>query len=172
MRCSSSTIGRNFFSPGNISSILTGTSVLGFIAIGQTLVILAGSLDLSVPYVTSLASLIAAGVMANNPGNVLPGVLLTLGAAAVIGLANGLIVARLNVHGFIATLGMGLIISGYLATNFKGSFGQTPLSFRLIGATGLGPGSHLDHHHAGLRGPGHAAAPPHPCGPPPLRRRR
>ena len=61
------------------------------------------------------------------------------GDAAVIGLANGLIVARLNVHGFIATLGMGLIISGYLATNFKGSFGETPLSFRLVGATGLGP---------------------------------
>ena len=72
-------IGRSFFSPGNISSILTGTSVLGFIAIGQTLVILAGSLDLSVPYVTSLASLIAAGVMANNPNNVLSAVLLTLG---------------------------------------------------------------------------------------------
>lgn len=131
--------GRNMFSPGNISSILTGTSVLGFIAIGQTLVILVGSLDLSVPYVTSLASLIAAGVMANRSENVLPGVLLALGAAAAVGLANGLIVAGLNVHGFIATLGVGLIISGYLATNYKGSFGQTPLSFRLIGATGLGP---------------------------------
>jgi ribose transport system permease protein len=134
-----STVGRNFFSQGNISSILTGTSVLGFIAIGQTLVILAGSLDLSVPYVTSLASLIAAGVMANNPGNVLPGVLLTLGAAAVIGLANGLIVARLNVHGFIATLGMGLIISGYLASNYQGSHGLAPRSFRLVGATQIGP---------------------------------
>jgi ribose transport system permease protein len=63
--------------------------------------------DLSVPYVASLASLVAAGVMANTPGNVLPGVRVTLGAAAVIGLANGLIVARLTVHGFIATLGMG-----------------------------------------------------------------
>ena len=40
--------------------------MLGFIAIGQTLVILVGSLDLSVSYVTSLASLIAAGVMANQ----------------------------------------------------------------------------------------------------------
>lgn len=131
--------GRSMFSPGNISSILTGTSVLGFIAIGQTLVILVGSLDLSVPYVTSLASLIAAGVMANRSENVLPGVLLALGAAAAIGLANGLIVSGLNVHGFIATLGMGLVISGYLATNYKGSFGQTPLSFRMVGATGLGP---------------------------------
>ena len=133
------TTGRNFFSPGNISDILTGTSVLGFIAIGQTLVILVGSLDLSVPYVTSLASLIGAGVMASRPGNVLPPWLSHSGSSAAIGLANGLIVAGLKVHGFIATLGMGLIISGYLATNFKGSFGQTPLSFRLIGATGLGP---------------------------------
>ena len=133
------TTGRNFFSPGNISSILTGTSVLGFIAIGQTLVILVGSLDLSVPYVTSLASLIGAGVMANRSENVLAGVLLALGVAAAIGLINGLIVSGLNVHGFIATLGMGLIISGYLATNYKGSSGQAPVPFRLIGATGLGP---------------------------------
>ena len=48
--------GRNFFSTGNISAILTGTSILGFVAIGQTLVILGGSLDLSVPYVISLTA--------------------------------------------------------------------------------------------------------------------
>lgn len=131
--------GRNFFSTGNISAILTGTSVLGFIAIGQTLVILVGSLDLSVPYVVSMSSLIAAGIMANQAANVLPAVLLALLVAAVIGLTNGLIVSGLKVHGFIATLGVGLIVSGYLATNYKGSFGQTPLEFRLIGATGIGP---------------------------------
>ena len=74
------TTGRSFFSPGNISAILTGTSVLGFIAIGQTLVILVGSLDLSVSYVTSLASLIGAGVMANQSGNVPAAVALALGS--------------------------------------------------------------------------------------------
>jgi ribose transport system permease protein len=131
--------GRSFFSAGNVSSILTGTSVLGFIAIGQTLVILVGSLDLSVPYVVSLSSLLAAGIMANQPANILPGVLVALAVAAVIGLINGLVVSGLKVHGFIATLGTGLIISGYLATNYKGSSGQAPLSFRLVGATGLGP---------------------------------
>jgi ribose transport system permease protein len=47
-------VGRNFFSAGNIRDILTGMSVLGFVAIGQTLVILCASLDLSVPYVVSL----------------------------------------------------------------------------------------------------------------------
>jgi ribose transport system permease protein len=131
--------GRSFVSAGNISAILTGTSVLGFIAIGQTLVILVGSLDLSVPYVISLASLLSAGLMANQPGNILPGVALALVVSAGIGLVNGLVVSGLKVHGFIATLGTGLVVSGYLATNYKGSSGQTPVAFRLIGATGIGP---------------------------------
>lgn len=131
--------GRSFLSAGNISAVLTGTSVLGFIAIGQTLVILVGSLDLSVPYVVSLASLLSAGLMANQAGNIVPGVALALVVSAGIGLVNGLVVSGLKVHGFIATLGTGLVVSGYLATNYKGSSGQTPVAFRLIGATGIGP---------------------------------
>ncbi|MHA7210291.1 ABC transporter permease [Arthrobacter sp. MDT1-65] len=133
------TTGRNFFSAGNISDILTGTSILGFIAIGQTLVILVGSLDLSVPYVISLSSLVGAGIMANQAGNILPAVLVALLVSALIGLANGAVVAGLKVHGFIATLGMGLIVSGYLGSTYQGSAGQAPLAFRLIGATGIGP---------------------------------
>ena len=131
--------GRNFFSVGNIRSILTLISVLGFIAIGQTLVILIGSLDLSVPYVASLTSVLAGGIMAGETGNVLPAVLVSLGVAAVIGLVNGLIVSGLRVHGFVATLGVGLIISGYLATNYQGNHGIAPRSFRLVGATQIGP---------------------------------
>ena len=133
------TAGRNFFSTGNISAILTATSILGFIAIGQTLVILVGSLDLSVPYVVSLCSLVAGTTMAGQSGNIVPAVLAALAVAAVIGLANGLVVSFLHVHGFIATLGMGLIISGYLGTNYKGSAGSAPRDFRLIGATQIGP---------------------------------
>lgn len=131
--------GRNFFASGNVSAILTFTSVLGFIAIGQTLVILVGSLDLSVPFVASLASVVAGGTMAGQDGNVVPAVLVALLVAAGIGLANGLIVSLLGVHGFVATLGMGLIVSGYLATNYQGSSGTAPRSFRLIGATQIGP---------------------------------
>lgn len=131
--------GRNFFSTGNITSILTLTSTLGFVAIGQTLVIIAGSLDLSVPYVISLASIVGGGVMAGQTGNLVPGVLAALGACALVGLVNGLIVTKLNVHGFIATLGMGLIISGYLATNYQGNFGSAPRAFQLVGITLLGP---------------------------------
>jgi ribose transport system permease protein len=131
--------GRNFFSVGNVDNILTTTSILGFIAIGQTLVILGGSLDLSVPFVVSLSSVVGGGIMAGASGNIVPAVLVTLALAAVIGLANGLIVTFLRVHGFIATLGTGLVISGYLASNYKGSHGSAPLDFRLLDATRIGP---------------------------------
>jgi len=133
------TVGRNFFSPGNIRDILTGMSVLGLVAIGQTLVILGASLDLSVVHVVSLASLIAATTMAGSPGNIAPAVALTLGVAAVIGLANGLIVTKLKVNGFIATLGVGLILKGYLDTQYQGTAGVVPREFQLLGATGIGP---------------------------------
>ena len=130
--------GRNFFSTGNIRAILTFTSVLGFIAIGQTLVILVGSLDLSVPFVTSLSSVVAGGTMAGQPERAASGAG-QLAPRRRIGLANGLIVSLLGVHGFVATLGMGLIISGYLATNYQGSSGSAPSSFQTIGATPGGP---------------------------------
>ena len=132
-------VGRNFFSAGNIRDILTGMSVLGFVAIGQTLVILCASLDLSVPYVISLSSLIAAELMAGNPANIPIAVVTVLAVAAAIGIANGLIVTKLRVNGFIATLGTGLIIKGYLDTNYQGTSGSVPPAFQYIGATGIGP---------------------------------
>ena len=133
------TTGRSFFSVGNIRDILTGMSVLGFVAIGQTLVILGASLDLSVPYVMSLASLIAAQTMDGSDAMVLPAVLLTLAVTAAIGAANGVFVTVLKVHGFVATLGMGLMLKGYLDTNYQGTEGSVPWSFQLFGATGIGP---------------------------------
>ncbi|HYO38082.1 MAG TPA: ABC transporter permease [Nocardioidaceae bacterium] len=131
--------GKNFFSSGNLAAVLTLTSTLGFVAIGQTLVILGGSLDLSVPYVISLSSLVAGGIMAGQASGVLPGVLAALAVCALIGLVNGLIVTRLHVHGFIATLGVGLIVSGYLASNYQGSSGSAPRAFQLVGITLVGP---------------------------------
>lgn len=132
-------VGRNFFSDGNIRDILTGMSVLGLVAIGQTFVILGASLDLSVTYVISLASLLAATIMNGQAANIPLAVAITLLVCAGIGLANGLIVTVLKVNGFITTLGAGLILQGILNTNFQGSAGSIPWEFQLIGATGVGP---------------------------------
>lgn len=131
--------GRNFFSVGNIDNVLTTMTILGLIAIGQTLVILAGSLDLSVPFVVSLSSVLAGGIMAGQTSNIALGVVAALAVAVVFGLVNGLIVSLLHVHGFIATLGTGLVVSGYLGSNYQGSHGSAPYAFRLLDATRIGP---------------------------------
>lgn len=129
--------GRNFFSQGNIWAVLTAMSVLGLIAIGQTLVILVGSLDLSVPYVVSLSTLIAAGGMKGLDSNVAAATFNTLVTTAVIGLVMGVLVSLFDVHGFIASLGVGLIVSGYLATNYQGSHGAAAPDVRLLGRSGI-----------------------------------
>lgn len=131
--------GRNFFSVGNIDNVMTTMTILGLIAIGQTLVILVGSLDLSVPFVVSLSSVLAGGIMAGQTGNIVPGVVTALVVAAVFGLVNGLIVSLLHVHGFIATLGTGLVLAGFLGSNYQGSHGSAPYDFRLLDATRIGP---------------------------------
>ncbi|NYE37503.1 ribose transport system permease protein [Nocardioides cavernae] len=129
--------GRNFFSQGNIWAVLTAMSVLGLIAIGQTLVILVGSLDLSVPYVVSLATVIAAGGMKGLDSNLPAAGVNTLGLCALIGLVMGLLVGVLHVHGFIASLGIGLVVSGYLGTNYQGSHGDASPDLELLGRSGI-----------------------------------
>lgn len=132
------TQGANLFSTANTVDLLTRSSLLGFLAIGQTLVILCRSLDLSVGHVAALSTIVAATVMAGDPARILPGVAATLGVAALIGLANGLIITRLRVNPFIATLGMGLIIKGYLDTRYQGPAGDIPMAFHMFGYTRIG----------------------------------
>ena len=75
------------------------------------------------PYVVSLSSLIAADddERATRPTSRRRVLADARWSPRVIGLANGLIVTKLKVNGFIATLGTGLIIKGYLDTNYKGT---------------------------------------------------
>ncbi len=127
--------GRNLFSTANTVDMLTRSSLLGFVAIGQTLVIMCRSLDLSVGYVAALSSLVAATTMDGDPAMVVPGVLAALGVSAVIGLVNGLVITRLRVNAFIATLGMGLLLKAYLDTRYQGPAGDVPASFQGFGYT-------------------------------------
>jgi ribose transport system permease protein len=122
-----------------ILNILTRATALGLVAIGQTMVILTGKLDLSVAYLIGLCSLIGAETMAGDPGNIAFAVLLTLGCALAVGLVNGLVVTKLKVNAFIATLGTGLIIRGYLENNYNGPAGEVPRAFQHLGYDRLGP---------------------------------
>jgi ribose transport system permease protein len=125
--------GGNLFATANLVDTLTRTSLTGFLAIGMTLVILCRSLDLSVGYTAALSSLIAATTMDGRPDRILLGVAAALLVAGLVGAANGAIVAFLGVNPFIATLGVGLIIKGYLDTEYKGPAGLVPTVFQQFG---------------------------------------
>lgn len=131
--------GHNLFSSGNIDVILTSITVLGLVCIGQTHAILIGSLDLSVGYVMSLASVLAAGLMAGNNSAVPSALAISIGVCALVGLANGLLVGVLGLNGFITTLSTGLIISGYLTTNYPGNVGGVPSVMKDLGSASVGP---------------------------------
>lgn len=130
--------GHNLFAASNVVDMLTRSSVLGFVAIGQTLVIICRSLDLSVGYVVALSSLVAATTMAGDPSRIPLGVGAVLLVAAAVGLANGLAITKLKVNAFITTLGMGLIIKGYLDTLYQGPAGDVPDQFQVFGYMRIG----------------------------------
>lgn len=132
------TRGENLFGTANLVDLFTRSSLLGFLAIGQTFAILCRSLDLSVGYVVALTSLVAATTMAGDPDRVALGVAAVLLISALIGLANGLVIAVLKVNPFITTLGMGLILKGYLDTRYQGPAGDVPLVFQQFGYTRIG----------------------------------
>lgn len=131
--------GGNLFSSANIKDTLGRMSLLGFVAIGQTMVILCKSLDLSVGYVIACGTLVGATVMDDSSGRILPGIVAVLAVAAAIGLVNGLVITKLRVNSFIATLGVGLIIKGYLDTKYKAPTGRVPKSFQQFGLDSIGP---------------------------------
>jgi ribose transport system permease protein len=130
--------GGNLFSQANLVKMLTGMSLLGFVAVGQTLVIIGRSLDLSVGYVVALSSLIVATEMQGRGSRMALAIAFALGTALLIGLVNGLIIVGLRVNSFIATLGMGLIIKGYLDTTYPGPAGKVTAAFQDFGYTRFG----------------------------------
>ncbi|NTU83804.1 MAG: ABC transporter permease [Chloroflexales bacterium] len=102
----------NFFQFNNIVGILLATAVNGVLALGVTFVIITGGIDLSVGTVMTFAAVIA-GVAVTNMGLPVPiGVLAGLAAGALCGMGNGLVIAKMKLPPFIATLGMFYITKG------------------------------------------------------------
>jgi ribose transport system permease protein len=130
--------GGSFLTVDNIVNMLQRSVALGIVAAGQTVVIIAGSLDLSVAYVISLSSLVAAEVMDGKEANLVPGIVAVVALGVVVGLGNGVIVTKLRVNAFIATLGTGLIIKGYIDDRYDGPAGAIPESFESLGYTRFG----------------------------------
>jgi ribose transport system permease protein len=100
-----------FFSMANFRAIAVGIAPTAIIAIGMTMLLASGGFDLSVGSVLALASTIVALLLID--GWPIPlAVLAALALGAVIGLANGLVVTKINVNPLVATLGSMSIARG------------------------------------------------------------
>lgn len=106
----SSTSGGYWMSAYNLSSVLQVTATLGLMAMGVSLVIGAGHIDISVGSVFGIAALIYLGTSATI--GVVPAALLAVLAAAAIGVMNGFLVAKFNIPSLIVTLGSLFIFRG------------------------------------------------------------
>jgi ribose transport system permease protein len=101
-----------FATPDNLLTILIAAAPFALIALGQTLVILTGGIDLSVGSVIAASAMAAAWSAKNMGDNLLYPLLAAVLAGLVAGVINGLVVSRMNVPPFIATLGMLTLASG------------------------------------------------------------
>jgi ribose transport system permease protein len=114
---------------------------LGIVAVGQTFAILAGSIDLSVANLISVAAVLASFIMQGRPEMMLPAVAAVLAISAVVGVVNGALIARLQVNPLIATLGVGLFLQGILSASFTNFAGSVPKEFQTLayGTIGAAP---------------------------------
>jgi len=96
----------------NLTTILIAAAPFALIALGQTLVILTGGIDLSVGSVIAASAMAAAYVAKASGGNLLLTVLVAVLVGLAAGAVNGFVVSRMNVPPFIATLGMLTLASG------------------------------------------------------------
>jgi ribose transport system permease protein len=101
-----------FFTISNFVNILNQSSLTGIIAGGLTVAIIVGELDLSIGFSASFAGVLVTGLMVYQKLSVLAAIGVVLLIGIVLGVVNGLIVAKLRVNSVIATLGTGSIIVG------------------------------------------------------------
>lgn len=100
-----------FLNPGNIFDVLKQGSVLAFIALGLTLVLIAGGLDVSAGAISQFTSNVAAGLIVGSAGTAMAlGTGVVIGA--VIGLVNAALVLIFAMPPFVATLGVMFVTMG------------------------------------------------------------
>ncbi|MFZ4792770.1 MAG: ABC transporter permease [Blastocatellia bacterium] len=94
-----------FITAGNLAAIARQTAVITIMAMGMTMVIVAGGIDLSVGSIVGLTAVVGSMSMVAGGGAVLPGIAIAIIIGALCGLLNGTAVTRLRIPAFIVTLG-------------------------------------------------------------------
>ena len=124
-----------FATAKNAIAILRQIAMLATISIGLTFVMITKRSDLSIGYSTSFLGIVVAALLVRGGMNIWVAALITVVIGALIGLVNGIVIAYLGVPDFIASLGVGYVVSGINQAYTKGHpISNLPAGFELFGS--------------------------------------
>lgn len=116
----------DFASYTHVRTILISASFVGLVGFGQTLCMLTGGIDLSIPASVAGAAVLTAFLADGDSGKLVWIIPLIVGIGFVVGLINGVGVAYAGVPPIIMTLGMNSAITGLLLIYTHGGFASAP----------------------------------------------
>jgi len=114
------------FDPTNVKNILSQAAPVGIVAVGMTFVMIGGGFDLSVGAIFALGAVVFASLA--DPLGLWGATGVVIIASTICGVINGLIVTKLRVNPFVATLGTGSAFGGY-AFIYSNAAPQVPNDF-------------------------------------------
>jgi ribose transport system permease protein len=119
----------------NLKGILALAAPSLILAAGLTIVLVMGDFDLSFGAMIGLADGVIMELLINQGVPLLPSVLIVVGLSVLVGLANGVMIARFGGSSFIITLAMGTILVGieFAVTNQEQIFGELPSTLITVG---------------------------------------
>ncbi|MDR5701491.1 sugar ABC transporter permease [Agromyces aerolatus] len=117
----------NFLTANNLVNLLVQGSVYILIAIGTVYVLMIAEVDLSVGFVAGIAGVVTANLLSTAAVNVWVACALGIGAAALCGLVQGLVITALNLPSFVVTLGGQLAFMGVMLI-ILGDGGTLPIN--------------------------------------------
>jgi len=132
-----SVLSERFFTISNMLIVMRQTSIVAFLAVGMSFVILGAGIDLSVGSVLAFSGAVGAGVMQN--GGMFFGILAGLALGTALGAFNGIVITKLKIPAFIATLAMMAIARGGTLVYTDGRpITGLPSSFAFLGRGYIG----------------------------------
>ncbi|MGC3996716.1 MAG: ABC transporter permease [Anaeromyxobacter sp.] len=126
-----------FLSGGNFSFILQQVMVTGTLAIGQTLVILTGGIDLACGMIMALTSVLVTGLVANSGVHPVVAVLAGIAVCVAFGVLHGWLVTAIGLPPFIVTLGTYNIAYSLVRIYTTSTVTNVPDAFTFFGNTFL-----------------------------------
>src|SRR5689334_15878307 len=137
----------NFWNANTIVQTLTDASFFAIMAMGATMVIISGGIDLSVGSIYALAGVTMAIVVramgTNTAGTAIVAIIVCVGIGLLCGLLNGILVVGLRVHPFIVTLGTMWVLRGIAFVESKAESILVPSALTAVTKAPLGLGGGL-----------------------------